>query len=194
MISFLTECLNINNILNNRQRIGRPIRCYFFIVLCDVLSKFVIDKMNIMSDSPGENNSYYNDKIQSKIHPDIVFVFGSNLAGRHGKGAALQALIEHEAIYGLGTGLVGNSYAIPTKDHFLRILTLDRIYLYIKQFVRFTQLTNLEFYVTPIGTGLAGYRHEQIAPMFKGVRNCWLPFSWKEFLNENLKVKENGRS
>lgn len=56
-----------------------------------------------------------------------VFVFGSNLAGRHGKGAALRARRYRSAIYGGGIGSQGNSYAIPTKDHQLRILPLHAI-------------------------------------------------------------------
>lgn len=138
--------------------------------------------MNLISSSPGIKNNYYNDDIKHKIYPEIIFVFGSNLAGRHGKGAAIQAVEDHGAIYGIGTGLVDNSYAIPTKDFFIRTLPLDKIRLYINQFVRFTNLCDLEFFVTPVGTGLAGYRHEQIAPMFIGVRNCWLPYSWKDYM------------
>jgi len=55
----------------------------------------------------------------------IVFVFGSNLAGRHGRGAALYALKHYGAVYGEGIGLQGNSYAIPTKDRHLNVLTLE---------------------------------------------------------------------
>lgn len=136
--------------------------------------------MGIISELPGRNNSYYNDNIANKIYPEFIFVFGSNLAGRHGKGAAKQAVMNHGAIYGVGTGLVNNSYAIPTKDYHIKTLPLDVINIYIEQFIRLTNLTDkLVFYVTPIGTGLAGYQHEQIAPLFKGVKNCWLPHSWK---------------
>jgi len=56
-----------------------------------------------------------------------VFVFGSNLAGRHGKGAALYALQNEGAVYGQGVGRQGNSYAIPTKDENLTVMTLDDI-------------------------------------------------------------------
>jgi hypothetical protein len=68
-----------------------------------------------------------------------VFVFGSNLAGRHGKGAALCALREHGAIYGLGVGKQGNSYAIPTKDQLIKTLSLSSINLYVKQFLEYAE-------------------------------------------------------
>jgi hypothetical protein len=96
-----------------------------------------------------------------------VFVFGSNLAGRHGKGAALHARQHHGAIYGRGEGLQGNSYAIPTKDANLRTLPLDVIANHVVFFLEFA-LAHPEwtFELTPIGCGLAGYKPEQIAPMF----------------------------
>ncbi len=46
----------------------------------------------------------------------VVFVFGSNPEGRHGLGAARVAKDRFGARYGVGEGLVGNSYALPTKD------------------------------------------------------------------------------
>lgn len=96
-----------------------------------------------------------------------IFVFGSNLAGRHGKGAALFARQNHGAIYGKGIGLQGNSYAIPTKDERLQALHLDAIAAYVAMFLE-EALTrpDLTFKVTPIGCGLAGYKPEQIAWMF----------------------------
>jgi hypothetical protein len=138
--------------------------------------------MEILSEKPSLNNSYYNDELKYIIYPETIFVFGSNLAGRHGKGAALTAHDRHGAIYGIGTGLIGQSYAIPTKDFNIKTLPLSVIEVYIKQFVRFTHITELDFFVTAVGTGLAGYQHYEIAHMFEGVRNCWLPHSWKQYL------------
>ena len=57
----------------------------------------------------------------------MIFVFGSNQAGRHGKGAALYARQNHGVVYGVGEGITGNSYAIPTKDYNLRTRPLDSI-------------------------------------------------------------------
>lgn len=98
-----------------------------------------------------------------------IFVFGSNLSGIHGKGAAKYALQHKGAIWGKGVGLQGNSYAIPTKDIDVKTpLSLDRINDYVNKFILFAnENENLYFFeVTPIGCGYAGYKPEQIAPMF----------------------------
>lgn len=109
-----------------------------------------------------------------------IFVFGSNLAGRHGKGAALHALKYYQAIYGQGIGMQGNSYAIPTKDENLKTLPLDRIAKYVDEFKKFAlQHPKLTFSVTRIGCGLAGYTDKDISPLFKGSPlNCVLPEGW----------------
>ena len=114
-----------------------------------------------------------------------IFVFGSNLAGRHGKGAALEALNRHGAVYGQGQGRQGNSYAIPTKSAFLKLLPLWRIRKEVKFFLVYARhMTDLTFHVTAIGTGLAGYSHEDIAPFFVGApKNCVLPEEWKPIID-----------
>ena len=100
----------------------------------------------------------------------MIFVFGSNLAGRHGKGAALAALKQHGAIYGQGEGLQGKSYAVPTKDKNIKTLPLEDIADYVWKFQRFAENNpDMTFFVTALGTGLAGYKIPDIAPMF---RNC----------------------
>lgn len=111
-----------------------------------------------------------------------VFVFGSNQAGRHGKGAALWALQHRGAIYGQGEGPQGNSYAIPTKDGMLRTLPREDIGAAVDRFLDFARSRrDLTFQVTPIGCGLAGYKPEQIAGMFSSVPpNVQLPH---EFLS-----------
>lgn len=116
----------------------------------------------------------------------MIFVFGSNLAGRHGKGAALYALEHKGAIYGRGVGPQGNSYAIPTKGYRLQTLPLESIKGYVIQFIVYALVHSTEeFEVTRIGCGLAGYKDEQIAPMFKNAPpNCHLPEGWRE-MNEN---------
>lgn len=112
---------------------------------------------------------------------DPVFVFGSNLAGRHGKGAALWARQHRGAIYGQGVGFQGNAYAIPTKDHRLRVLPLDVIRSHVDAFLIFArEHTDLRFQLTPIGCGLAGYRPDQIAPMFADApANVTLPDAFR---------------
>ena len=110
-----------------------------------------------------------------------IFVFGSNLAGRHGKGAALTARQKHGAVYGKGVGHWGNSYAIPTKDHKLTVLHLTSIKLHVNCFTDYAkEHPELTFNVTRIGCGLAGYTDDQISPMFKDAPiNCNLPQGWR---------------
>lgn len=111
-----------------------------------------------------------------------IFVFGSNMAGRHGKGAALWAKQNRGAIYGQGVGLQGNSYAIPTKDAQLKTLPLWFIEEKVRDFVNFAKLhPEMEFEVTPVGCGLAGYSKEQIGPMFRDApRNVYFMREWLE--------------
>lgn len=114
----------------------------------------------------------WNEEDQSNLYdaPGKIFVFGSNTKGFHGKGAALFARQNRGAIYGQGFGLQGQSYAIPTKDAKLKTLPLDIIESYVKLFIEDASLSlDLQFYVTPIGCGLAGYKPEQIAPFFMDV-------------------------
>lgn len=97
-----------------------------------------------------------------------VFVFGSNLAGRHGKGAALYALQHYGAQYGEGVGRQGKSYAVPTKDFLLKVLTLDAIGRHLADFISYAKEHPEDtFMLTPIGTGLAGYSREQIYLLLK---------------------------
>ena len=127
--------------------------------------------------------------VDSPFHPDNtipkgdwVWVFGSNEAGRHGKGAAKVAHVNFKAQYGVGRGLTGKSYAIPTKDARLQSLPLQTIEENVSEFLRFAaQSPKLCFYVTRVGCGLAGYSDEEIGPMFAGAPlNCSLPQEWKD--------------
>lgn len=115
-----------------------------------------------------------------------IFVFGSNLAGRHGAGAAKLAYQKFGAIYGQATGLQGNSFAIPTKDQILKPLDLKSIKFYVDDFLIFTQVyPEKEFWVTAIGCGLAGNSHSEIAPMFKkSGENISLPDCFLGFLKD----------
>lgn len=117
---------------------------------------------------------------------NYIFVFGSNEAGYHGAGAAAYARDNYGAIVGVGWGQQGDSFAIPTKDHNIETLPLDKIKSYVDQFVKIAkQHDDKCFYVTRIGCGLAGYDDEDIAPMFKGAPpNCILPVGWREINGE----------
>lgn len=103
-----------------------------------------------------------------QLNPNEVFVFGSNLAGRHGKGAAKQAM-SWGAQYGNPEGLQGQTYAIPTKDKSIRkTLEIQEIATCVSRFITFAKTRkDLHFLVTEIGCGLAGLSHEQIAPLFE---------------------------
>lgn len=123
----------------------------------------------------------------------MIFVFGSNYGGRHGKGAALFAREHHGAIYGKREGLQGNSYAIPTKNSRMKSLPLETIKVHVDKFLDFARAhPELEFEVTPIGCGLAGYKYTDIAPMFKEAPfNCHLPLEFNLVI-ASLSLKDIG--
>jgi hypothetical protein len=118
-----------------------------------------------------------------------VFVFGSNLAGIHGGGAARDALKRYGAVMTVGRGLQGQSYAIPTKDYRIETLPLSEIKKYVDEFLGFAAarqhgFESMTFNVTRIGCGLAGYKDEQIAPLFEHASpNCNLPHMWFKSLH-----------
>src|SRR3990167_8409250 len=106
-----------------------------------------------------------------------IFVFGSNLAGNHAGGAAADAVKYFGAIQGQAVGIQGQSYAIPTLSKHLHKLKIESIAKYIKVFLVFARKNKeLEFVVTPIGTGIAGFSIDKIAPLFTNVSsNVVLP-------------------
>lgn len=119
-----------------------------------------------------------------KLEPHEVFVFGSNLAGMHGGGAAALAL-KWGAVMGQWTGLHGQTYAIPTMQG-----GVETIKPYVDKFISFARNHHeLKFLVTEIGCGIAGFRAEQIAPLFKTViehdiENIYLPASFYKALGK----------
>ena len=117
-----------------------------------------------------------------KLAENEVFVFGSNLEGMHGGGAARVARLRFGAKMGQGVGLQGQSYAIPTMQG-----GVDTIRPYVDEFINFAKThPDLRFLVTPIGCGIAGFEPEDIAPLFeeaRGVENVFLPLSfWEEIM------------
>ena len=111
-----------------------------------------------------------------------IFVFGSNLSGRHGKGAAKTAL-GWGAKWGQAKGLQGRTYGIPTKDASIRrTLTIEEIKPFVDEFIEFAKANpNLIFLVTEIGTGLANHKKENIAPLFKQAVNYKNIYLSKDF-------------
>lgn len=121
-----------------------------------------------------------------ELAPNEIFVFGSNLAGRHGMGAARDAHKWYGAEYGVGAGMTGRTYALPTKDAHLDILQLFTIAFYVKVFLTVARnRPELTFLVTRVGCGLAGYEDREMAPLFKGAPvNCQLPEGWRAINGE----------
>lgn len=109
-----------------------------------------------------------------------IFVFGSNLQGRHGRGGALDAKLNWGAQQWVGRGRQGQAYAIPTKDAHLAVLDLEIIEQFAMDFIDYAlDHPELTFLLTKIGCGLAGYSEKDIAPMFSVVPgNVIKPEGW----------------
>lgn len=128
---------------------------------------------------------YHNNKKRIKFTPehitslatDEVFVFGSNLRGEHGGGAARIAYSNFGAIWGQGVGLQGQSYAIPTMHGGVKVIKP-----YVDEFIEFAKVNpELFFYVTRIGCGIAGFIDSDIGPLFsaaESLKNVCLPSSF----------------
>ena len=107
------------------------------------------------------NREYTPERI-TELKPNEIFVFGSNLAGAHSGGAARLAYNRFGAIWGQGVGLQGQSYAIPTMQG-----GVETIKPYVDEFIRFAkQHLEQKFLVTKIGCGIAGFKVDEIAPLF----------------------------
>ena len=116
----------------------------------------------------------------SKLKPNEIFVFGSNLAGMHGGGAAWIAYERFGAIMGQGVGLQGQSYAIPTMQG-----GVETIKPYVDEFIDFAkQHPEMKFFVTKIGCGIAGFMIDDIAPLFYHAIDCENIILPKEFVNK----------
>lgn len=117
------------------------------------------------------------------VAEDEVFVFGSNLEGRHAGGAARAAYDHFGAIWGQGVGIQGQSYAIPTMHG-----GVDEIKPYVDDFIAYAkEHPEKKFLVTPIGCGIAGFTPEEIAPLFAGAKdmeNVWLPESFIQIIEQ----------
>ena len=117
----------------------------------------------------------------------MIFVFGSNLSGIHGAGAARFAHRNKGAVMGKGIGLQGQSYALPTKGLKISFMPLNEVEVHIDAFKDFAMdHPNMEFQVTQIGCGLAGFTKEQIAPLFKSSpSNCYFDMEWQPLLGDS---------
>lgn len=119
-----------------------------------------------------------------RLEDNEVFVFGSNLCGFHGGGAARVALEKFGAVWGQGVGLQGQSYAIPTMHGGVEVIKP-----YVDEFISFAQEhRELKFLVTPIGCGIAGFTAEDMAPLFANaidVENVILPESFVKVIQKS---------
>ena len=136
-----------------------------------------------MSKNRKENPNIASDCIDT-LEKDEIFVFGSNLAGHHMGGSARVANIKFGAEWGVGVGLTGQSYAIPTMQG-----GVETIRPYVDEFIEFAnQHQNMKFLVTRIGCGIAGFKDEEIAPLFRkavSVSNIYLPQKFYDILLES---------
>lgn len=131
---------------------------------------------------------YHNESIVKELADHTIFVFGSNMTGQHADGAAKTALEHFGAMKGVGRGWSGQSYAIPTMNEHLQQMPLSQIQHYIDDFKIYTKNhPRNQYFITALGCGIAGYKVEEIAPMFKGIsHNVILPHSFRPFVEKPL--------
>ena len=129
------------------------------------------------------NNNRITPDFITDLEENEIFVFGSNLEGNHGGGAAKTAHNRFGAIWGQGVGLQGQSYGIPTMHG-----GPEEIRPYVEEFIAFAHTNpDLTFLVTRVGCGIAGFHDSEIAPLFTGVEdvpNITLPESFWHYLSE----------
>lgn len=118
-----------------------------------------------------------------------IFVFGSNRSGIHGAGAARVARLRYDAQLGIGEGLTGRSYALPTAGHYIKPISLDAVQDHVLNFIEFARSQpDLTFQVTQVGCGLGRFSKQDIAPMFEmHPYNCWFDSQWKNFMRSHTK-------
>ena len=128
-------------------------------------------------------NRPYTPEWITELKPDEIFVFGSNLRGAHGGGAARLAYERFGAVWGQGVGLQGRSYGIPTMQG-----GVETIKPYVDEFIAFaSQHPEYKFLVTRIGCGIAAFTVEEIAPLFTGaldLENVLLPKDFVAVINQ----------
>lgn len=140
--------------------------------------------MNKVLGPPPKENGYLpnNDRYQ-RLEENVIFVMGSNRRGIHGAGSARDALRHFGAVWGIGEGLQGQTYALPTCDIPGEGLTLQQIQTHVETFKKVVfNNPRLSFMVTAVGCGYAGYTAVDIAPLFKGLERCWFPESWRRYI------------
>lgn len=160
----------------NKSTIGRAVKTLFPFKSFYVSEKVVSLQQGFSKYKYMEQKRVTPERI-TELGENEVFVFGSNLAGAHGGGAALLAYRKFGAIWGQGVGLQGQSYGIPTMHG-----GVDAIKPYVDEFIEFAKTRpDLTFLVTRVGCGIAGFTNEEISPLFAKaheVENIVLPSGW----------------
>lgn len=131
------------------------------------------------------SRQYHQDGSQPKAGQ--IFVFGSNLSGIHGAGAARAACLQYGAEWGVAEGMTGQSYALPTvQKKIAGPLSLEEIKAAVDRFISCASAhPEVVFFVTRVGCGLAGHLDQDIAPMFREAsENCSMPDTWAKYLKE----------
>lgn len=156
---------------------GMMAECMYCEESADNSNNIFNDKNNMEDKKKGRITPRWIDSLKE----NEIFVFGSNLAGMHGGGAARIARLHFGAVMGKGVGLQGQSYAIPTMQG-----GVEAIRPYVNDFLDFAKHhPEMQFLVTPIGCGIAGFEAEDIAPLFekaKEIKNISLPESFWEVI------------
>lgn len=127
----------------------------------------------------------------TKLKPNEIFVFGSNINGIHGAGAARLAKLKFGAVWGCGRGWMGQTYAVPTREFTqgkgFETFDIDEIEEEIVSLEGFIMLNpDKEFLITKIGCGLAGLKIDQVAPLFESISklpNVSLPKEFWDIIN-----------
>jgi hypothetical protein len=132
----------------------------------------------------GDTRPYHQDGAVPDRSAGYIWVFGSNLAGSHGGGAARVASDAFGAVHGVGVGRTGFSYAIPTINRYGDPLTVTQIGEFVTIFLAYAKIhAELKFWVTRVGCGIAGNDDRVIAPFFaQAPQNCDLPDAWRHLL------------
>ena len=118
----------------------------------------------------------------TELKPNQIFVFGSNMKGRHAGGAARHAVESFGAVEGQGIGMQGQSYAVPTIDEYMIPLPIWAIQKYLKKLRKYAiENPDKEFLLTPVGTGIAGHSLSDIKKTLpKFPANVMLVGEWED--------------
>ena len=139
--------------------------------------------VTVDSETIADDGAEYTPDVINSLAVNEVFVFGSNLRGWHQGGAARHAQRYFGAIWGQGVGLQGQSYAIPTMQG-----GVETIKPYVDEFIAFAkEHPEQRFLVTKIGCGIAGFKEEEIAPLFNDAirqNNIILPYDFVRIINK----------